>query len=1198
MEDEKAIQQSQELQDEIQRLSKSGETKKAQEVRLQGQKSRDTFHVKRQANVALVQMYLNQWKTIVQKQIELGFASPKELESPEDEDLKASQGHTLKLRGPGEIERPWWPTLPENQKQPSNETFAQILNRNLPEMRMPKRTISEGNQCKPYTKLNNAVVAKSTPYQNEVYLLADSDQPADGYFLHWGTGAGKSGGMFQAIRKRIHESKTEKLPIERRYALLLLPTEKSFTTWASEEWKVFMSDITVHQKRESPNHSTIMYEVDYGFTIVFHKMSAQLPEDLYELWNPQSTNEYVLPHEYDQEPYQTGLDDKTKRVLQKDMKYQIEQVLERRVALPPGGLVGIDEIHDLIDPIDATRNKLEALTVLSWCNVIHQREKHESDQTLVFGLTATMVTDDAKFPNYLRSIRMLRRFKSTDSMQKDPIPEGVWRRVLPATVDATSETKELRACMKKADDLELTQTVLALWESDASGRPVRWRNKKAILEHLQGLFSYVTLENDPTVYPRIETQGFDGSPYWRFNTKTKKLEKDSNPPFQTEPTRGVIVRVPLNKSIAADLQKAMKKDLDSQSTSGSDVKGEVQSDPYSNIKYSQIQNASAVQKEWGLKIRSKTYPHKVYAMAELFRLLDKDPTYQDSRRFIYSSAKNFREYGKPMIDFFTNELDFELVGVMEIIPFLKQQMGKGLAKTKAKKPSSRKVKAKAPKVESDPEDDAEEQNEAEGGFSSDSKTKIGGDGDDNEDDTDEEVGSDEKEVDDSKRFSVSHLADVWMEQHPPPAKNRKRFLFFGNSATLDSIQKALSSTGFSLQLIRDLMMAIFNHPMNLQTGNYIKYFAGDRTSKQSLSLKQTLVMIRTSPAPNKTTELQSRDRTRRYCSMEGISDNSLWKTQIFTLVSCWPDEISLGRGGKSVGESGSGKPHSRPKMTNEEYQLKFLVGQKTYTSIFDEAMAEVSLNCPAMKEYNGLMRCYGDPSTNGSDDNSILSTIAAESKARTDSFSNKSLTPSLSEERTHSNDSKWDRICQNTNPDSPMCYLKFTNRYFVNEKDVTYEQFDTYASLNYIWTPDGIQSLMSNFDIHQNCQRQMGRLFHLRKVGLNDLIIYKAISWMSENESKLELPTPLPKLESWQRAVMCLTNPNFRYLLVMRREDRERMKLILEERLKSLENALGNILNVKANRMVLGWTLVLQRYAWSQLLVPLLLKPTRYVLLH
>lgn len=176
--------------------------------------------------------------------------------------------------------------------------------------------------------------------------------------------------------------------------------------------------------------------------------------------------------------------------------------------------------------------------------------------------------------------------------------------------------------------------------------------------------------------------------------------------------------------------------------------------------------------------------------------------------------------------------------------------------------------------------------------------------------------------------------DAWYESN----KEDHRVIYFGRMQGEDDPNQR--------SLFGELVQNIWNDPRNI-VGKYVQAFVGDRYAAEGLNLFGVQYVHLFEPlAP--AMKQQSLGRALRYCAAK-LLDPSKRKITIFTYVAELPATISAKRSTKSLNVN---------LVTADQYLYDSNASAFDPVNEFYKALAEVSVDCVLMQDYNQLATCF------------------------------------------------------------------------------------------------------------------------------------------------------------------------------------------------------------------------------------------------
>lgn len=394
------------------------------------------------------------------------------------------------------------------------------------------------------------------PYQT---LIADVMDPKAsvvpvGIVVGYGTGSGKSAIGIECCKRYVlapSSAAAARPPI-----LILVPNDNLVANWRSEfqRWCPEADGWTLAPvpkwNKKSSTFGFVLGKKGLGEgasrLIVLHTMTLALPETLPDAWSPTSVVLPLVP------------DDKTLRVYtsaewsaqdladvqSRARRLETEILKKANIALPDGGLVIVDEGHNLVDPSEIA-NSQTSITVLAWANAIRASDIRVKKEIM----TATFFDPD----KLTLSFKLLNSVKPQS--EKRRMFEGFWRPLLTID-DSKAETKRLKVAYAKATHAE-NQHVRLIMKEDSF--------RVNLVDDYGGLLYYLTLENDPRVFPQYAT---DRNRVFVWNGRGLEQLKDNQAACKLpvceipDKWKEQLVYVPMSKKQDSEMRKAMKADLE------------------------------------------------------------------------------------------------------------------------------------------------------------------------------------------------------------------------------------------------------------------------------------------------------------------------------------------------------------------------------------------------------------------------------------------------------------------------------------------------------------------------------------------------------------------------------------------------------------------------------------------------------------
>jgi hypothetical protein len=839
---------------------------------------------------------------------------------------------------------------------PGSVKFADELARLYPSYRMePTDLLTQGNQCR---KPDNQVPSPPKPYQQMMQQILTTDSPYSGFLAYHGVGSGKTRLSWGIIEQWFLDRIAETRGGDPGAAILvLLPKETIIASWRADSKWVTRFRVSTH----SETANTVVLRLDLIQTtttsssslsssgakpayVVLHRMTLVLPDSVISLMRrttsePMIENaEYVLKT-YDYETYEAykSLTVGDRRALKAQQSIQEDEVLSRsKLMVPRKTLIVVDEAHNLIDSSEIARNATAANTVLAFVNLIIQAVRPSGiaaeSACKLLELTGTPLLD---------TNRLSGMFKLLNVLQPDASKrwfEGSWRRTL------TSDTPpELKEAFLRADEAETRYLETQAFDVAGSGT---WRpgQKERLQESYAGLVSYVTLANDPTVYPQVslncETnptctfQWDDAASSIRDVTADELANVVGLPP----PKRGRNLLVPMSKEQWDGMQKAMNDDLSRWSeTRRLDASTEQQSPE--GLNYGARQNKSSMMVGWGLKTYTKRgRPEWAPKLRAALFLLRK---YATDKHFMFTASQN-EHIAHRMRDFFSEVGGYEVVDIAAAAKIVRQY-GTGV-KDIGEVTSAAKLIARR--------------------FYNDAANKrrilmfIGS----------------SSALKDLPESMLSRVREVMIELFNDDRNNSGAFFqsFLGDRSTKEGIS---------------LFHVMHAHMLDVPTGTTMLSQAEARvlrfcshskfpTDRWQVTLWRYIAIP---PPPNNAKPVGVPRRRRRAGDVGNVAPPL---RDSLTAGGMPASAERLLKGIASlVTETRVGGAAAA--MTNEEYQYLYMEGRKPFSDLVLEAIREIAVDCPLFRDYNQNVaapeRCYGDSA-------SLSTKSAAKQAVRRDSF--------------------------------------------------------------------------------------------------------------------------------------------------------------------------------------------------------------------
>lgn len=466
-----------------------------------------------------------------------------------------------------------------------------------------------------------------------------------GLFLDYIVGAGKTLAMLQSVL----QYKTQMPDAD---VLVLLPSTKLIATWTNEIKSTpgLAGGIDV----QSTDTTTQLTWQDDGFRVVLHWMLAALPENVFQDWDPDGQQlptiqaRMLAAQNYEDNDIYESLTLEQKRMLNKQLRSTADKILKnqtrftnnRKVALPPKGIVFVDEAPFLVDPSSLLTRADQSNCVLAWAMCL----KYSSHVPRVLA-SGTPLTNEYKTMDLVKLLNLTKNIETSEFV----LPEGNWRRVL----SLKAQREERAAAGGQVEDSSLSlvaqyaeETFLKKWFNSN-----KWFVQRASL----GSWSWITLEHDPTIYPQLDRSCVLEDrcllQYQKVPKKGFELVQVPNVTARTTPKDGLTeILVPLSQEVFKKYVAAAKQDLsrfgDTRQLGCEDVHPRC-------LDYSKNDLKTALTKGWGFKDSSKFL---------IVRYLLNQ--YTNEKFWIASGARTYVEFGKPFIKFFN---DFHIFGLPEAL---------------------------------------------------------------------------------------------------------------------------------------------------------------------------------------------------------------------------------------------------------------------------------------------------------------------------------------------------------------------------------------------------------------------------------------------------------------------------------------------------------------------------------------------------
>jgi hypothetical protein len=341
-------------------------------------------------------------------------------------------------------------------------------------------------------------------------------------------GYGKTGGALCGVREWVKFA-CEAISRD-RHGLVLLPNDRAFVTWQEEILKMLDSAyftlkhtrvlgaqvnvtqnchrITITQHTLEPDDDETVQKVQLNvpfvltFQVVLYSLPAKVAHEYAAL--PNQAPEWDVPFETytesnaDMYTAKYLPDPAVRRLLHTNNEETIAAVLRNlesnKVAVPSRGLVIVDEIHLLIDPLAEVYT--QSYKTLAWL-----RKLRMASGIKLYAATGTLALTKRKAMNVIRTLTL---WKQQDQAQ---LPHGVYRASLSAK-DRAVKNSLLVLAYRAAEDAEVA------FLEDTCRKNVRNANDEAaaVLEFQQlytGFYCHAALDRDPMLFPQINHKGVE-----------------------------------------------------------------------------------------------------------------------------------------------------------------------------------------------------------------------------------------------------------------------------------------------------------------------------------------------------------------------------------------------------------------------------------------------------------------------------------------------------------------------------------------------------------------------------------------------------------------------------------------------------------------------------------------------------------------
>jgi hypothetical protein len=543
--------------------------------------------------------------------------------------------------------------------------FSNEVTRTFANLYMQPKTKDQGSGC----SNNSDVMEDPKPYQELLSSLLEPDLPYLGFLAAFGTGSGKTRLGALSIQKHFLKSiETDPAKQEFEPYLILLPKTDLFPQWTRELKKWIRADglrVEDDSKSSSSATNTVFLKLIKSSSsawIILHKMTVVLPTlalSRMQKFEPIRCTTYNLneSNPYQHEAYQ-NLTPATRVLLQTKFEKQKQAVLEKSksVQLLAKGLVLIDEFHNLINPQEIARDAVATVTVLAWINALKCSRSKRS------GFTATPLLDEDSIPDLFRAMNLFLESKTGF--------EGVWRQA-PLAVE-----EDYKSALVEANRLEREYMLQQLFDKSGVWKP---EAKQTLVQTYGPVISFLTLENDPTVYPSFtKLCGPINNEYaeetctflWVNQTKTMKtVSSDELESYGlTKPKEGTHILIPMLRKQFEHLEEVMEKDLKRFSvTKRPDADSSTPS--YDRINYGADTKLvqSSVLSARGMKMYADD--NLITPKLEALLHLMKQESYAKDKFFAYTSEQD-QNFFKHTVHFFAKHSAYKIIDPLEVNTFL------------------------------------------------------------------------------------------------------------------------------------------------------------------------------------------------------------------------------------------------------------------------------------------------------------------------------------------------------------------------------------------------------------------------------------------------------------------------------------------------------------------------------------------------
>ena len=553
--------------------------------------------------------------------------------------------------------------------------FGKELRRLYPDLYMNPTSVSEGSRCVTY-KENE--VPRIKPYQELFSRILTVDSPYSGFLAYHGTGSGKTRLGWETISRWFLDNIALRNTSPGAPVLILLPTNKLIGNWAAEGRKVIDSKLFTVRNYSKTDNTAILELVpnptEFGKNVkpayvILQKMtvlpdaaairimSRNLPSDQELI---EGTGYYLKAYDYDVHEAYRDLTPQEKEALKRmHLEQEVEVGSRTKVMVPSKTLVVVDEGHNLPNPAEISRNVIMSRTALAWANLL---KKATSAKRLI--LTATPLLDDNKLTDLFKLLNLLQMNGGKQ------VFEGTWRTSLPS--DAPDILKE---AANHADELESRYLQQQLFDTEGSWQPGR---KGLIQQFYAGMISYLTLNNDPTVYPALDTtcqQNPQSTCSYLWNVARQDLDELSVDELSEyglpKPLRGKNVLVPMTTRQYKEMDKAIQSDLASWKAHRRLDAEPTEPPAVERLNFSGSTRTSkaSVMQSWGMKAYTErgriSWPQKAYSLLHLMK--NKFP---NDKFFVYTSSQA-QWFSTQLSRFLTEVGQYEVWTIAKIAEFVR-----------------------------------------------------------------------------------------------------------------------------------------------------------------------------------------------------------------------------------------------------------------------------------------------------------------------------------------------------------------------------------------------------------------------------------------------------------------------------------------------------------------------------------------------